>query len=112
MEPEDDYKFSLSKGPAAAHIHLTKNNTDKCEYCQLTLDWTYDGVYFKFLNDDWVILSIGEKTKTHQLSNIDAEEKIKIFKIMASYFLNELPNYSGTSDASLIKLQELIDSFN
>ena len=41
---EDSY-CTISKGPAAAHSYLIINNI--CE-CQLTLDWSYDAIYYKY----------------------------------------------------------------
>ena len=94
----------LSKGPAAAHAYLSINNV---ESCQLTLDWSYDGVYFKYYNDQWVVLSIGLKTITHEIEKLDTENKIQIFKYLSSQFLDKLKNYSEKSNNSLMKLKEL-----
>lgn len=104
MDAENNYNFRLTKGPYAANVYLMQNDT-YC--CQLTLDWSYDGVYFKFFNDDWITLSIGDKTITHDIDKLDTPNKIRIFKELSSHFLNNLQNYSENSDASLANLQAL-----
>ena len=76
MEKEK-WNFQISKGSAAAHIYLIID-FQKC--CQLTLDWSYDGVYFKYYTDNWIVLSIGPLTKTHDINLIDTEDKLQIFK--------------------------------
>ena len=102
----ENWSCRLSKGNAAAHVYLVINST---ESCQLTLDWSYDGVYFKYYDDHWVFLSIGLETKTHEIEKINTDNKIKIFKYLASQFFDKLKNYSENSNKSLIKLQELTD---
>jgi len=104
MDNEINWSSRLSKGPAAAHVYLSINSL---EYCQLTLDWSYDGVYFKYYDDSWIILSVGPETETHEIKKIDTENKIKSFKYLASQFLNKLQNYSEKSNKSLVKLKEL-----
>jgi len=104
MDNEINWSSRLSKGPAAAHVYLSINSL---ESCQLTLDWSYDGVYFKYYDDSWIILSVGPETKTHEIQKIDTENKIKSFKYLASQFLNKLQNYSEKSNKSLVKLKEL-----
>ena len=98
--------FTLSKGPAAAHSNMMINNICKC---QLTLDWSYDGIYFKYYNDLWIIISIGPKTEKYEIDKIDTDDKVLIFKQLAYNFWTELPNYSTNSDLSLIKLKEIIN---
>ena len=107
-ENEKEYKLRLLKGPAAAHVYLY---IGEIVCCQLTLDWSYDGVYYKYYNDPWITLSIGSKTDIHEIYKIDKNDKKMIFKKLAFYFIKELPEYSGNSDASLIKLQGLADLF-
>jgi hypothetical protein len=102
---EDSY-CTISKGPAAAHIYLMINNI--CE-CQLTLDWSYDAIYYKYYDDDWIILSIGPKTTYNksQIDKINTQDKVQIFKKLAEKCLTDLPNYSTISDRSLISLREI-----
>ena len=107
-ETENNWSLRLSKGPTAAHIYLIINNNN-C--CQLTLDWSYDGIYYKYYNDNWITLSIGPKTETHDSYKINTEDKLKIFKLLAMD-LNKLQNYSINSDKSLIKLKELLIELN
>ena len=108
MTSKNNYDIRLSKGPAAARVYLSFNDSQLYNCCQLTLDWSYDGLYFKYYNNDWIILSIGPKTEKHQIYNLDTDDKIKIFKVLANYFLNNLQNYSTISDASLLKLKEIM----
>ena len=104
MKYNNEEKITLSKGPAAAHAYLMIDNN---KYNVLTLDWSYDSVYFKY-NDKWITLSIGSKTEINEIDKIDTDDKKKIFKTLAMYILYELPSYSIISDISLLHLQELI----
>jgi hypothetical protein len=107
MELSRKYTLSLSKGVAAAHVYMTINNDEKY---QLTLDWSFDGVYFKNLDNTWIVLSIGPKTKTHDIDKIDTDNKIAAFKIMALHFISKLQDYSIRSDVALIGLQDILDT--
>jgi hypothetical protein len=105
LEIENNWRLTLSKGPAAAHVYLSINYTN-C--CQITLDWSFDAVYFKYYDYDWITLSIGPKTITHEIDKIDTDDKLKIFKLLASQF-NKLKDYSIISNESLITLKKLLD---
>lgn len=106
MEENDVKSFTLSKGPSAAHSYMIINNICKC---QLTLDWSYDAIYFKYYDDSWIIISIGQKTEKYEIDKIDTYDKVVVFKQLAYNFLTKLPNYSTNSDLSLIKLKEIIN---
>ena len=108
VEVENNYNFKLTKGPYASTVYLNQNNIYNY---QLTLDWTYDGIYFKYLNDDWIVLSIGKKNPIHDIHKIDTTDKIMIFKKLCFYCLNNLQNFSEISNDSLIKLQKIVDLF-
>jgi len=98
--------YRLNKGSSAAHSYLILNNIIKC---QLILDWTYDAIYYKYYNDEWIILSIGPKTPYNQsdFDKINTDNKVQVFKNLADNCLTELPNYSIISDQSLITLRQI-----
>jgi len=106
MDNKINWSSRVSKGTAAAHVYLSINGI---ESCQLTLDWSYDGVYFKYYNDSWVVLSVGPKTITHEIEKLDTENKIQIFKYLSYQFFDKLKNYSEKSNKCLMKLQEFTD---
>ena len=66
----------------------------------------------KYLYDnlDYFLYIYILETKTHEIEKIDTENKIIIFKYLASQFFDKLKNYSENSNKSLAKLQELVDS--
>ena len=101
----EGHNLQISKGPAAAHSYYIENNI-KC--CQLTLDWSYDGLYFKYYDEEWITLSIGPKTEKNEINKIDTEEKKFMFKKLALNFLSELQDYSTLSDLALIELQGIL----
>ena len=101
----DGQSLQISKGPAAAHSYYIENDA-KC--CQLTLDWSYDGLYFKYYDEEWITLSIGPKTEKNEIDKIDTEEKKLMFKKLALNFLSELQDYSTLSDLALIELQGIL----
>jgi hypothetical protein len=67
-----NYRFST--GPAAS------NTYDDATQSQLTLDWSFDGVYFIYRQEPAIVLSIGEQTTTHDIALIDTPEKITVFR--------------------------------
>lgn len=99
-----NFRFRISKGKAAAHIYLIIDNID-C--CQLILDWSYDGAYFKYYNDNWIILSLGAQTQTHDIHKINSFDKLKTFKLLI-FNLDELKDYSIISNKSLSKIKSLL----
>lgn len=108
MDNQINWSSRLSKGPAAAHSYLIINGN---QTCQITLDWSYDGVYFKYYDNPWIILSIGPKTQTHEIEKIDTEDKKKVFKYLSSQFFDKLQNYSENSNKSLKKFREIYNHF-
>jgi hypothetical protein len=67
-----NYRFSA--GPAAS------NTYDDATQSQLTLDWSFDGVYFIYRQEPTIVLSIGEQTTTHDSALIDTPEKITVLR--------------------------------
>ncbi len=108
MDNHLNWYSRVTKGPAAAHSYLIINGQ---QTCQVTLDWSYDGIYYKYNDNPWIILSIGPKTQTHDLDKIDTEDKKKIFKYLSLQFFDKLENYSEISNKSLKKLREIYNHF-
>tara|TARA_Y100001954_G_C15698295_1_gene546416 strand:+ start:622 stop:942 length:321 start_codon:yes stop_codon:yes gene_type:complete len=93
-------------GPAASHTYITYNEKET----QITFDWSYDSVYFKFPDET--------KWYTINLSNpvyeiINTEEKLHIFRLMVNNVNENLKNYeyNGVSDA-LIKLNKISEYYD
>ena len=106
MDNEKKWVSSIRKGPCAANAYLYINDI---QVGHLVLDWSYDGVYFKYYNDTWITLSIGPETKKHEINLINTEYKIRFFKYLASQFFDKLQNYSEKSNESLLELKTLVD---
>jgi thymidine kinase len=100
----DTQLFRLSKGPAAANIYHGTIS-------QLTIDWSYDAVYFKYENNDSIILSLGPCTSVHDIGKINTPNMITEFKSLYIYALNNLNGYSGNSDKALVVLGRVVDLF-
>jgi len=94
----------LSKGHAAANIY---NGT----ISQLTIDWSYDAVYFKYKDNDSIILSVGPSTSTHEIEKINTSEIITEFKSLYIYAKNNLTGYSTNSDKALGKIAKIVEKF-
>jgi len=92
-----------TKGPAASNTY-----TDEPSVHQLTVDWSFDGVYVKYKNDGWITLSIGQRTENHQIERLDTLEKKTIFKEMAAFTAENLKGHSKNSDKALIRLQMIV----
>ena len=103
-----DNNLRIFKGPAASNTYLSMEGKD---IAQLTLDWSFDAIYYKIRDEDWVTISIGELMEQDEIYKIDTSEKIKVFKKLAFYTLSELRNYSGKSDKALAGLLLVLDKF-
>lgn len=101
-------EFRINQGPAAAICKLFDN--DK-KIGELTLDWSYDGVYFKYYDNDYMIISIGSKTKKNDIEKLNIIDKL-YFNILSNHLIKKIKGYSLLSDNALIKLQSIIDNFN
>ena len=78
-----DYRFT--SGLAASNTYLTTNNGES----QLTFDWTYDSVYFKFYNERWITINL---TSFDGQDLIDTKEKKFIFDNLVVETLNRTKN--------------------
>ncbi len=96
----------LSKGPAASNTYYEENG--KIIY-QLTLDWSFDGVYFTYDNQP-IIFSIGPRTDINELHMINTPDKINALKNLAKYTKTNLIGYSGNSDNALSELNKIINN--
>ena len=98
-------EYKISSGPAAAICRLYENNL---KICEMTLDWSYDGIYFKYLDNDYMIISIGSKTRKNDLDRLDKND-IENFSKIGNYLIKNFQSYSEVSDKALSKLKLLID---
>lgn len=91
------FEFYISHGYAATHIYYLN---DENRTIQLTLDWTFDAIYFKY--DGYVVL-----TETQCKLDI---ETIPTFKTIAFHALNEIKE-SNTTKKCLKLLREIVDLY-
>jgi len=91
--------FRFSNGPAAS------NTYDDDTQSQLTLDWSFDGVYFIYRQEKAIVLSIGERTVLHEIDHLNTPEKRSVFKKLKEYTEEKLRHYSGNSDKALDALK-------
>ena len=104
-------QFDIGKGPAAANIYLRNPETEQ-QIARLTIDWSFDGIYFRVNRDTQdIVLSIGPQTEKNQLHLIDSPDKISTFKNLGNYALKNLRGYSGNSDKALDELQKILFIF-
>jgi hypothetical protein len=78
---------------------------------RLTIDWTYDGIYFQYENEPWITISIGPKTEINEINKIDLPSKIRVFKKLCFQALNSLKNHSQICDDALIEVKKVVDFF-
>ena len=86
--------FRISTGPAASNIYDNEEN-------QLTIDWSFDAVYYKYNNGDWITISLGPKTEIcemYKINNVIIQEK---FKNLCLYAFTKIKGYSEISDKAL-----------
>lgn len=99
-----NFAIELKKGPAASNTYLSINGINMY---QLTLDWSYDGIYFQKINEDWTILSMGPLTPRNEIYKLDSRDKIEKFKQMSEYTIQNLKGYSENSDQALNILESI-----
>lgn len=93
-----DIRFD--SGPAASHTFITIDN----KTTQITFDWTYDSVYFKFPEEGWVTLELTDP----DYSILDSPDKKSIFQTMIADVNTRLRSYpyNGVPEA-LVKLNDI-----
>ena len=79
-----NYKMNyiFTSGPAASNTYLTTKKGES----QLTFDWTYDSIYFKFDNEKWININL---ISFNGKELIDTKEKKNIFNILVIETLNQ-----------------------
>jgi len=103
-------ELSLIKGSAGATIYSNKNLSHH-EKVTLTIDWSYDAMYFKYYTDDYITISLGIKTDKDEIFKIDTDEKKSMFKTLCFFAISKLKNYSTMSDKALLVVFEKADLF-
>lgn len=89
MDIDTEYLFLyIVEGPAAANIY------DKFTNSQLVVDWSFDAIYFKFNNREWITISIGPETNTNDIHKIDTPEMVRVFLKLCLYSLDNIKGNS------------------
>ena len=91
--------FKVLKGPAAANIYDENNNS------QLCIDWSFNSLYYRYKNNNWIIIFVDDKLVIADIIN---ENEIENFKKLFLYIFNNLKNYSIKSDEILNKIHKII----
>lgn len=98
--------LTVIQGPNAVSV------TDYSKGIELTIDWSYDGLYFRYdRNQPPIVLSIGPETKRHELNKINTPSMINDFKVLSFHALNNLRDTSDISDNALVQVQKIVDLF-
>lgn len=93
--------FRYTSGPAAVTIYNDSQESN------LTIDWSYDAIYFKYKNSSWITLSIGPKTTKNEVNKINGSKMINIFKNLIFYALNNKNLLYPTDEINLNISNEL-----
>ena len=99
-------KYCFSEGTEAANVYLYNN--DKI-IAILTIHWTFDGVYYKYKDDNTLILSTGPKTKSNDFHLLKDSDQISVFKSLVTHFMINKKGGSIASGKSLEGLTNIID---
>jgi hypothetical protein len=91
--------IKITKGPAAANV--LKILDDKYVHTQLLLDWSFDAIDFKYLDNKWITLT------NLNINSLDLDQHIEI-KELADYALIHLKDYSEKTNKSLLQLVDLL----
>ena len=93
-------KFRMSIGPAAANIYDDINNS------QLCFDWSYNSIYFKHNNLNWIIISLDSVLNLYEIIPFSLNTQ---FKSLYIYTYNNLKNYSVIPNNALFKFKKIIN---
>ena len=92
--------IKITKGSAAANVLKILN--DKYVHAQLLLDWSFDAIDFKYLDNKWITLT------NLNINSLDSNQYIE-FKDLADYALIYLKDYSEKTNKSLLQLVDLLE---
>ena len=96
-----NFTYKLSKGPAAANAYIYNGENF---VAQLQLDWSYDSIDFKYLNNPWINISYNEiDSKLKEINH----ENLLIFKELSCYLMDNLKDYSEKSNQALKVLSKI-----
>jgi hypothetical protein len=91
----------LSQGSAAANIYKIIEHDNVISH--LLLDWSYDSIDFKYMNNKWITIN---KDNINSLKSEEYDD----FKELSDFCFNNMNNFSENADKTLVKLNEIIDS--
>lgn len=89
----------ISKGPYAANLYLHESDNI---IAQLTFDWSYDSIYYKFKDDQWETLTY-LMAKEHKYDYYD--DKSNSFRILIDEMIKELKGHSTISDKAINQVE-------
>jgi hypothetical protein len=84
--------YRTSAGSAAANIYEEDSNS------QLTIDWSFDDIYFKYRDNEWVTLST-------DFAKINSLAMKRMFKSLALHAFQELEDHSKNATKALKDLR-------
>lgn len=94
--------MNIIKGPYASTIDDNETTS------KLTIDWSYEGLYFKYRDNSYITLSLGSKTPKYEIHKLDTQESVIIFIKLCHFALKELKGYSIASDNALDEMMKII----
>jgi len=95
------------KGLRMTSSLYSANIYDDDNSSQLCIDWSYNGIYFNYKNENWIIINKNEIINEFNKNNT-SEMKL-IFKNLGYYALNNLKDQSIDANKQLTKLKDIID---
>jgi hypothetical protein len=98
-------EFLITKDHHAANAYYINEDNTRI---QLTLDWTFDSIYFKY-KDNWIILSTGEKGHINEIDKLNTLDIIQMFKKISFNVLNEFKPFSHQSTECINGLKNIIN---
>jgi hypothetical protein len=100
-----DSERTIILGPVAATI--------KDNHSTLVIDWSYDALYFKYYDEPYITISIGEKTQIDEIFKINTPEIKSKFKHLSYFAFDKLKSqrcYKNINN-SLNELERIVDYF-
>ena len=101
-----EQKLRMSYGSAALNVYDDESNT------RLTVDWSYDGLYYRYKNFNDIVVSLGSKTIRDETFLINTPYMITNFKLLCIEAIEVLKKHNyEVSNKVIPKLQEVVDYF-
>ena len=102
----DNLKYYISNSSGAYNLNIYKASS-RC--CKMIFDMSLNTIYFKFYENNWIIIYIDSKTIKNELNKINTIDMKELFKKAINYIIKHINDRFEISDLSLYKLKNVYE---